>query len=283
MGLKLMKKHLHHAILFILLLLPLTNTALAEKIYSIGVVPQFEARRTAKIWQPILDEINQLSGVRIELKASPNIPTFEKQVYDGEFDFSYMNAYQAIITNKKQGYLPLLMDNDHSLSGIIVVKRNSPILSVSELDGTTVAFPSPNALAATLLPRAELDQKFNIRVNELYVKSHSSVYLNVLLGRTAAGGGAQITLSQQPEKIRNNLRILYQTSAVPTHPLTAHPRVDTSVRDKVRAAFLKLGNSDKGRALLNKIPIKKIGPASIEDYQPLKQMGLDQYYINESS
>lgn len=154
---------------------------------------------------------------------------------------------------------------------------------MSELDGTTVAFPSPNALAATLLPRAELDQKFNIRVNELYVKSHSSVYLNVLLGRTAAGGGAQITLSQQPEKIRNNLRILYQTSAVPTHPLTAHPRVDTSVRDKVRAAFLKLGNSDKGRALLNKIPIKKIGPASIEDYQPLKQMGLDQYYINESS
>lgn len=126
MGLKLMKKHLHHAILFILLLLPLTNTALAEKIYSIGVVPQFEARRTAKIWQPILDEINQLSGVRIELKASPNIPTFEKQVYDGEFDFAYMNAYQAIIANKKQGYLPLLMDNDHSLSGIIVVKKKQP-------------------------------------------------------------------------------------------------------------------------------------------------------------
>ncbi len=276
-----MKKNLSWATLFTLLLLQITNTALAEKIYSIGVVPQFEARRTAKIWQPILDEINQLSGVKLALTASPNIPKFEKQVYDGEFDFAYMNAYHTILANKKQGYLPLVRDNDHSLFGIIVVKKDSPILSVSDLEGTTVAFPSPNALAATLLPRAELDRKFNIKVNELYVKSHSSVYLNVLLGKTAAGGGAQRTLSQQPEKIRDNLRVLYQTSAIPTHPLTAHPRVDTSVRNKVRAAFLKLGNSEKGIALLSKIPMKKISPANIEDYQPLKEMGLDKYYVAE--
>lgn len=276
-----MKNYLNWAALFILLLSQITNTALAEKTYSIGVVPQFEALRTAKIWQPILDEIKHLSGVKLELKASPTIPKFEKQIYDGEFDFAYMSAYHAIMANKKQGYLPLLRDNDHSLIGIIVVKKDSPIQSVSELDGKTVAFPSPNALGATLLPRAEFDRKFNIKVNELYVKSHSSVYLNVLLGKTAAGGGVQKTLSQQPEKIRDNLRILYQTSAVPTHPLTAHPRVSSSVREKVKAAFLKLGNSEKGKALLNKIPVKKIVPTSIEDYQPLKEMGLDKYYISE--
>lgn len=89
-------------------------------------------------------------------------------------------------------------DNGHSLVGIIVVKKDSPVQSASELDGKTVAFPSPNALGATLLPRAEFDREFNIKVNELYVKSHSSVYLNVLLGKTAAGGGVQKTLSLQP-------------------------------------------------------------------------------------
>ncbi len=276
-----MKKHCRYTTLLVLLLLQTTNTALAEKNYSIGVVPQFEARRTAKIWQPILDEINQLSGVKLALKASPNIPTFEKQVYEGAFDFSYMNPYHAIVANKKQGYTPLLRDNGRNLFGIIVVKKDSPILSVSELDGTTVAFPSPNSLGAALLPRAEFDRKFNIKVNELYVKSHSSVYLNVLLGKTAAGGGVQKTLSQQPEKIRDNLRILYKTAAVPPHPLTVHPRVDKSVRDKVRDAFLKLGNSQKGKAMLENIPMKKIGPASIDDYQPLKEMGLDKYYVAE--
>ncbi len=276
-----MKKCLRCAALFFLILLQITNTALADNIYSVGVVPQFEARRIAQIWQPILDEVSQLSGLQLELKASPNIPLFEKQFAAGEFDFAYMNPYHAIMANKKQGYTPLLRDNGRSLFGIIVVKKDDPIQSVSELDGKTVAFPAPNALGAALLPRAEFDRNFRIKVDELYVKSHSSVYLNVLLGKAAAGGGVQKTLSQQPQTVRDQLRILYKTSKVPPHPLSAHPRVAKSVQDKVKAAFLKLGSSEKGRELLKKIPMKKIGAASIDDYDPLKKMGLNKYYVDK--
>ncbi len=272
-----LKKYLRFTSLCSLILLPcLTN---AETIYSIGVVPQFEARRIAEIWQPILAEISQLSGVKLELKASPNIPAFEQQFTAGEFDFAYMNPYHAIIANKKPGYTPLLRDNGRSLFGIIVVKKDSPIQSVSELDGKTVAFPAPNALGAALLPRAEFDRKFKIKINELYVKSHSSVYLNVLLGKAEAGGGVQKTLSQQPAEVRDQLRVLYQTTKVPPHPLTAHPRIDAAIQDRVKTAFLQLGDSEKGQAMLKTIPMKQIGPASIDDYAPLKEMGLDQYYV----
>ncbi len=272
-----LKKYLRFTSLCSLILLPcLTN---AETIYSIGVVPQFEARRIAEIWQPILAEISQLSGVKLELKASPNIPAFEQQFTAGEFDFAYMNPYHAIIANKKPGYAPLLRDNGRSLFGIIVVKKDSPIQSVSELDGKTVAFPAPNALGAALLPRAEFDRKFKIKINELYVKSHSSVYLNVLLGKAEAGGGVQKTLSQQAKEIRDQLRVLYQTTKVAPHPLTAHPRIDAAIQDRVKTAFLQLGDSEKGRMLLKAIPMKQIGPASIDDYAPLKEMGLDQYYV----
>lgn len=274
-----LRKYLRFTTLSSLILLQLPNFANAETIYSVGVVPQFEARRITEIWQPILAEVSQLSGVTLELKASPNIPAFEQQFTAGEFDFAYMNPYHAIIANKKPGYTPLLRDNGRSLFGIIVVKKDSPIQSVSELDGKTVAFPAPNALGAALLPRAEFDRKFKIRINELYVRSHSSVYLNVLLGKAAAGGGVQKTLSQQPAEVRDQLRVLYQTTKVPPHPLTAHPRIDTSIQDKVKAAFLQLGNTEKGRMLLKAIPMKQIGPASIDDYAPLKEMGLDQYYV----
>ncbi len=272
-----MKKNLRYITVVFLLLLQATTSALADKVYSVGVVPQFEARRISQIWQPILDEVSQRSGVKLELKASPNIPTFEKEFSTGEFDFAYMNPYHAIVANEKQGYTPLLRDNGRNLFGIIVVKKDSPIQSVGELDGKTVAFPSPNALGATLLPRAEFDRKFNIKINELYVNSHSSVYLNVLFGKTTAGGGVQKTLSQQPEEIRDKLRILYKTDPVPPHPFTAHSRVDKSVQDKIKAAFLELGNDEKGKELLKKIPMKKIGSANINDYEPIKKLGLDKY------
>lgn len=274
-----MKKNLFLAMLYFLATLPITHTAHAENIYSVGVVPQFEARRIAEIWQPLLDEISQQSGIKLQLKASSSIPVFEKQLAAGEFDFAYMNPYHAVVAYDQQGYIPLLRDTGRSLFGVIVVRKDSPIQTVNELNGETVAFPSPNALGAALLPRAEFDRKFNIKINELYVKSHSSVYLNVLLGKAAAGGGVQKTLAQQPEKIRNQLRVLYKTTEVPAHPITVHPRIDRAIQDKVKAAFITLGNSDKGRNLLKNIPMKRIGKTSIEDYAPLKGMGLEEYYV----
>ena len=251
----------------------------AEK-FSVGVVPQFDARRITEIWQPVLEEVSRISGVQLELKISPSIPVFEQQFNHGWFDFAYMNPYHAIVANKMQGYEPLFRDTGRMLYGIIVVKKDSAIKSVKELDGKTVAFPAPNALGAALIPRTEFARKFKIKVEELYVKSHSSVYLNVLLGIAEAGGGVQKTLAQQPENVQDELRVLYKTTKVAPHPFVAHQRVPKNIRDKITAAFLKLGSTSEGAKMLAKIPINKIGKADIQDYDPLRKMGLQDFYVD---
>jgi len=50
----------------------------------------------------------------------------------------------------------------------------------------------------------------------------------------------------------------------------------------VRAALLEMGSTEEGRKLLARIPINKIGPAGIDDYLPLKQMGLERFYVSPS-
>lgn len=276
-----MLKNINFTSLVSCLFLSLLSTAHAEQKFTVGVVPQFEARRIAEIWQPILTEASKQSGIELVLRASPSIPEFEKQLVEGVFDFAYMNPYHAIIANRQQGYTPLLRDTGRNLYGIIVVRKDSPIQTVGELDGKTVAFPSPNALGAALIPRAEFARKFNIKPNEIYVKSHSSVYLNVLLGRAAAGGGVQKTLSQQPPEIRDQLRVLYKTSEVPSHPLTVHPRVNADIRNRVTSVFLDLGKTEPGKLMLKNIPINQIGEASIIDYAPVTEMALDQFYVGK--
>jgi phosphonate transport system substrate-binding protein len=260
-------------------LLPASTSA--DTTYSVGVVPQFDARHITTVWQPILKEVSRLSGVPLELDTSPGIPEFEKRFAEGAYDFAYMNPFHAILANQQQGYRPLLRDVGRSLHGIIVVKKNSEISTVDELDGKKVAFPAPNALGASLIPRAEFAKKFNIKIDEIYVKSHSSVYLNVLLGKAVAGGGVQKTLSQQPEEVRNQLRILYKTTGVPPHPITAHPRVGKEIEDRVIEAFIELGKSDDGINLLKKIPMKSIGVSSMEDYEPVREMELEEFYVDK--
>lgn len=275
---------LHHLFSYLVIFgLPLLITsAFAEsRTYTVGVVPQFAPLRTAEIWQPILEEVSRSSGIHLQLKSSPSIPDFEQQCNAGGYDFAYMNPYHLIVTNQSQGYRPLLRDNGRQLHGIIVIKKDSDVQSVDQLNGKIIAFPSPNALGAALIPRAELHEKFNLDTRAIYVKSHSSVYLNVLLGKATAGGGVQKTLSQQPSEIRDQLRILYKTTEIAPHPLTVHPSVTQDVQNKISQAFLTLGSSEQGAKLLNKIPMKKIGPASLEDYDALKKMGLHKYYISQ--
>lgn len=252
----------------------------AETTYTIGIVPQFEARKLRLIWKPILDEIEKETGFKFIIRGSPTIPAFENEFNSGKFDFAYMNPYHIMLANKSQGYIPLVRDVGRKLFGILVVSKTSGINSVEDLNGKLLAFPAPNALGASLLLRADLRDKFHIDFEETYVKSHSSVYLNVILGQAEAGGGVQKTFKEQSSSIQNRLKVIYETDKLPPHPIAVHPRVPEGDREKVTQAFLNLGKSEDGKVLLSKIPITNVGPTSMEDYLPLSKLGLEKYYVN---
>ena len=68
-------------------------------------------------------------------------------------------------------------------------KKGGNIEHLQQLEGKDIAFPAPNALGASLIIRADLVQLHRVSFTPKYVQTHSSVYLNVALGRMAAGGG----------------------------------------------------------------------------------------------
>ena len=254
----------------------------AGPVYTVGVVPQYEARRLRQIWQPILNHLEAATGEKFELMGSPTIPTFEAEFLDGEFDFAYMNPYHLMLAYKKVGYQPLVRDRGRKLYGVLVVSKSGGINEVNDLNGKIIAFPAPNALGASLQMHQELTDKFGLDFSSRYVKTHDSVYLNVLLGEAAAGGGVQKTLERQKDNIKNNLKVIHTTTPVSPHPFAVHPRVPREVAEKVKNALLELGTTESGRKMLLRIPIKKIGTADITDYQILETMGLERFYVNQN-
>lgn len=249
--------------------------------YTIGVVPQFDARRILQAWQPILDEVELATGIRLQLVGSPSIPAFEGELAQGKYDFAYMNPYHLLRANSEQGYLPLLKERNKRLQGILVVRKDSGVRAPEELAGKVVVFPAPNALGASLLMRSELQGRRNIAIEPRYVNSHTSVYLNVATGLAEAGGGVQKTLDQQPEEIKGKLRVLYRTVQVASHPIAVHPRVPAAVAQQVQRVFLELGASERGRGMLDEIPMPAPGVAKLAEYQPLANMGLESFYVKE--
>jgi len=253
------------------------DTPRAEQKYVFGVVPQFEQRKLFAIWKPIIDDLERRTGLSFDLVTTLKIQDFEKEFIQGNFDFAYMNPYHILKAIPAQGYIPLVRDKA-PLRGVLVVRKDGPIRTVAELSGKVVAFPSPNALGAALLMRADLERLYHIKVTPLYVKTHSSVYLHVVKDLTAAGGGVQKSLQEQSPDIRDALRVLYTTRPLPSHPVAAHPRVPKEQREKVRRALLAMGADPEGNELLSRIPMKEITAASMDDYKEMQEWGLDAYW-----
>ena len=280
LGLQHMKKLLGTLVLALSAISPVTYADNHDGVFIVGVVPQFEARVLHATWRPILDLLEEKSGYKFKLRGSPSIPTFEKELTEGKFDIAYMNPYHLVIANEYAGYIPLVRDHGRSLSGVLVVRRDSDITDPKQLNGKTLAFPAPNALGASLQMRQELEDDFGIKFKSNFVKTHDSVYLNVLLGEATAGGGVQKTLGRQKEEYQDMLRVIHKTKAVAPHPIAILPGVDEKIRERIHEALMEIGESEEGKALLSKIPMKEIGLASMDDYLPLKSLGLERFYMS---
>lgn len=240
-----------------------------------GVVPQFEQRRLFETWMPILKTLEYKTGCKYMLEGSSSIDEFETKFQRGLFDLVYLNPYHAIIAYDAHEYEPIIRDGREKLQGILVVSKDSPIKSIHDLKGKKIAFPSPNALGASLLMRAELAGKYELEFETLYVKTHSSVYLHVAKSLVDAGGGVERSLTTQNEDLQDMVRIIYKTQSVPAHPIAVHPRVPGDIKEQIRQAFFDIGKNNP--ALLADIPINDVVPASIEDYKVLKTLNLKDF------
>lgn len=260
----------------LLLALMFGSPANADESYTFAVAPQYEQRKLFAIWQPVVDELSRRTGYKLRLVATLTVPDFETELAKGSFDFAYINPYLMVKKDQRQGYIPLVRDQ-LPLRGILVVRKDSPLRTPAELDGAKLAVPALDALGACLLLRAELEQAFKVRLTPVDVKSHSSVYLQVATGQIPAGGGVEKTLQVQDKSVQDMLRVLYTTRDMPSHPIVGHPQLPAKVRQTLQRALLELAATEEGKRLLQHIPMPEPVATSMQDYMPLKKLGLEAY------
>lgn len=255
---------------FALLLAPGLATA-ASLEHDFGVVPQLSPIVTAERWQPLLNEVSRQAGVSLRFATASGITKFEERVLAGKYDFVYLNSLLFQEAQKSRGYRALVRD-EQPLQGIIVVRQDGP-QSLAELNGKTLAFPSPRAFGATLLTRADL-KRFHIPHDVSYLGTHESVYQDVVQGRHVAGGGALRSFELLPAAQRRELRILHTTAPVMAHVIAVHPRVPAPEAERVRQALLKLHEQPVGAAQLGKLDIRRLVAVVPIDFESVRGYSL---------
>jgi len=238
---------------------------------SFGIVPQQSASRLAQIWVPVFDHLSKATNTEIRFATAKDIPTFEACLARGAYDLAYMNPYHYTTFHDHAGYDAFARQADKRLRGLIVVRADSALSELEDLDQQSIAFPSPAAFGASVIPRAEMKSR-EMAIRPAYVKSHDSVYRAVIAGLFPAGGGVLRTFNNVPESERGKLRVLYKTDAYTPHAFAAHPRVEAALVKRLREVMTAM--KAEHPALLKPLGMRGIQDAKDEDWNDVRSLRL---------
>jgi len=247
--------------------------AKAQGVYSFGIGPQQGASELAKRWVPLLQYLSEKSGYTLQFATAKDIPTFQGQMKEGRFDLAFLNPYFYAVFHERAGYEAFADERDGKTSGVVVVRKDSPIQSLAELNNQTVAFPAPTALAATMLPLAHFGEQ-NVHVTPKYVVSMDSVYTSVAKGFFPAGGGELHSFNTLNAEVRGQLRILWTAEPLPPLTFAAHPRVPKDVVAKIQKAMRDMDQNVQGAELLKAMKFKGFDLAQDSDYDAMRKLKL---------
>ena len=240
---------------------------------TLGIVAQQSAKKLAETWQPLINYISEHADIDVVFKIAKDIPTFEQRLAEGEYDIAYMNPFHFVVFNDSVGYRALARQKDKRIKGIVVVNANSTITSLDDLNGKQIAFPSPAAFAATIIPSAYLKQQ-GVIFTPRYVHSHDSVYLNVQRGFFNAGGGIIRTLNGVDENTRSAFRVLWESDGYTPHAIATHPRITKTQREALLDALLTLSEDKDNHQLLKNIGFKGFMSSADEDWDDVRALGI---------
>jgi len=255
----------------------LSTPCYSEKTWVVGAVPQQSASKLTKLWKPFLQYISQKIGEKFQFQAAPNFKIFEQRSKAAVYDFVYFSPSHYTTYHKITNYNAIAKAKNKKIRGIIVVRKDSSMKKLSELDKLKMGFPSPTSFAASVIPRGYLSSK-KISFSPIYSKTHDNVYYGVANNIYPAGGGVIRTFNATDPKIKAQLRVLWTSKGYTPHAIAAHQRVPAAVIEKFQNALVLMSKDPKVKHLYQKMKIKfGFEPAKNADWDDVRSLGIKIY------
>ena len=276
---------------FLVILLTITlgiRASVAGETLTFGTYSFEKASTTARKMRPILNalaaEMEKRSGnkVQIRLQIAKDYLTGINDLIEGRVDFARFGQAAYVIAKSAEKDLSILVvEGDHArktFRSLIVVRNDSPIKQVTDLNETSFAFGDQYSTTGRYLPQAFLVQH-GIRASSLnhrsYLKRHDQVAMAVANGKFDAGAISEWVYQ---DLISNGVKIrpIASFSSV-TKPWVARQGLPVSMQKLIRESLIGL----RGIKVLENIKKDCFLPGHDKDYDNVRQSITDnwQFFI----
>lgn len=222
--------------------------------------------------KPLADLLSKELGIPVEVSVSTDYSTIIEAMASKQIDLGIMppNAYvlakdrgaaEAILQSqlygvKQPGGQP---DEDNKVSsfrGQIIFKKDSGIKSYEDLKGKTIASQDVVSASGYVFPVAEMINAgidVDRDVNFVTVNGIDNAILSVINGDADAAfsfeDGRNLLMKDYPN-IHEDLDSFFTEARIPNDAIAVRTDMDKEWIDKIRKAFIAIGESEDGREIV---------------------------------
>ncbi|MBC7860785.1 MAG: phosphate/phosphite/phosphonate ABC transporter substrate-binding protein [Burkholderiaceae bacterium] len=222
--------------------------AAAAEVLSFGVLSQRSAVLTAQYWNPIFDYVERRTGVKLMLKIARSAPESNDEIEKGSYDFVYSNSI-FLPRMAQADYQVILRPCSAAITGQIVTLRDSPLRSLSDLQGKELGFPSADAVLGHAVPMDHLLRE-GIVVTPVYGANQEGIMGQLKAGRVLAAGVNSELMKTFAARENIAYRVLWESQPFYNLPIAVHPRVPKGASDAVRKAIDAMEDDPEGLRIL---------------------------------
>ena len=242
-------KTLKRAALALVLSVSAASTAYAaEEVYAFNVLNQRSVALTSQYWNPILMYVSKKSGVPLELKLAKTTKEANSLAEQGQYHFLYTNHFFTP-ERDRLGFRVIARPAGPGIRGQIVVPHDSPIKSISELNGKEVAFASPDAFASYWVPMdALLKNRVNVKVN--FTNNQEAGLAQLKVGTVAAAAVNDTVIQRYARREGFEYRLLWNSELYNDLCIMASSKVPPAKVQAVREALVGMMSDPEGRKVI---------------------------------
>lgn len=227
------------------------------------IQPILNEEQTRKAYQPLADYLSKIAGKRVVIRTLPNFVAYWETMrlnnaYDLVLDAAHFTDYRI----QKLGFKVLAKIPD-TVSYSLIVGSGALVIDPIELIGKTVATPGAPSVGA-----ARLNAMYPNPVRQPVIVDSGTAEegIQMLIKNKVQAAIVPTPLVSQQMAQGGGISVVTTTEPIPHIALSAAPRLNAEVREKIRAALVNAPNTEDGKKMLKDINFERFDPANEKIY-----------------
>lgn len=232
------------------------------------------------IWQPFADYLSRESGYNVELEFAEDYEHLITDFSNKSIELALLGSFAYVSAREQRDVLPLAQMVIHNTTGyrsLLIVSKDSPFTSISDLKGKSIAFVDKKSTSGYLLPLYMLAQAGVTAPEEsfssiVWAGTHDNARRLVHTGKVEAAFITSIRWKPfDNNPLLDELKVIDRSETIPLGPLCIRADLDSDIGNNLKKALLKIDiKNSETRELAQLLMIDKFTDSKDDNYNYIR-------------